>query len=255
MLPDTAISWQTPTTPDRGSVTNDPVPAAFIASVRRGPGRRTMTNEILDPHVTTAMVADCLDEVGYRDQVMDATMVPLRPGMRCQGHAATVRFAPTSDAGDEPYDRAIDLLSALPEGSVTVISTGGDDRTGYWGELFSAAALGRGSRGVVCDGPVRDSDQTAALGFPVFAPATRPIDFRDRMAIVGAGEPVTCAGVLVAPGDLIVADADGVVVVPAAVEDEVVSAATDRAHREKDVLTDLLAGASLRAVWETYRLL
>jgi 4-hydroxy-4-methyl-2-oxoglutarate aldolase len=209
----------------------------------------------LPANFRTAMLSDCLDEVGRREQVMQQEIRALRPGMRCAGPAATVQFAPTTEAGSEPYDDMIDFLSGLQAGTVAVVATAGSSRSGYWGELFSAAALGRGVAGVVCDGPLRDSDQIEELGFPAFAPATRPIDYRARMRVVGAGQPVLCGGVVVQPGDLVVADADGVVVVPTDVAAQVVDATTERATREDRVRAELLGGATLRHVWETYRTL
>ena len=146
-------------------------------------------------------------------------------------------------------------IDGLRPGSIAVIATGPDDRTAYWGELFSAAAIGRGTVGTVCDGPVRDTPRVRALGYPVFAAGTRPVDFRARMRIVAVAQPVRCAGVVVAEGDLVVADADGIVVVPAAVEGQVLERAVARATAEGSVLAELLAGASLREVWDRWHVL
>lgn len=206
-------------------------------------------------NVRTAMLSDCLDEAGCRHHVMRDQIRALRPGMRCAGPAATVQFAPVTEAGPEPYDDMIDFLSGLQPGTVVVVATAGSTRSAYWGELFSAAALGRGVAGVVCDGPIRDSDQIEELQFPAFAPGTRPIDYRARMHVVGMHQPILCAGVVVHPGDLVVGDADGVVVVPTDVTAPVVAAATERVARESTVRRELLAGATLRQVWNTHRIL
>ncbi len=202
----------------------------------------------------TALLSDCLDEAGRRDQVLHASVRALRPGMRCAGAAATVQFAPTTQSGPEPYDAMIDFLSGLAVGTVAVVASGWN-RSAYWGELFSAAALGRGVAAVVCDGPLRDSEQIEALGFPAFCSGTRPIDYRARMRIVAVNEPVDCAGVLVTPGDLVAGDSDGVVVVPVEVEAAVLAAAAERASKESSVRAELLAGATLRHVWDTHRIL
>jgi regulator of RNase E activity RraA len=89
----------------------------------------------------------------------------------------------------------------------------------------------------------------------VFAAGTRPIDYRARLEITGTDRPVTCGGVLVRPGDLVLADDDGVVVVPADVENDAVAAANERARRESTVLEELLGGATLESVWARYRVL
>jgi len=135
------------------------------------------------------------------------------------------------------------------------MATGADARTAYWGELFSAAAKGHGAVGAICDGPVRDVAKIRAVGFDVFAPGSRPVDFRARMRVVSTGEPVRCGGVLVDPGDVVLGDDDGVVVVPAAIEAEVLRLAVSRATAERTVLAELLDGASLRDVWDRWHVL
>jgi len=211
--------------------------------------------EKLDQAVSTAQLADSLDGVGRRNQVMDAAIVPLADGARAAGRAATVQFAAVDHDTDDPYDEAIAFIDRLAAGTVVVIASGGSTRSAFWGELFSAAAIGRGAVGVVCDGYARDSDRIRALRFPVFAAGTRPIDYRARLEITGTDRPVTCGGVLVRPGDLVLADDDGVVVVPADVENDAVAAANERARRESTVLEELLGGATLESVWARYRVL
>lgn len=205
--------------------------------------------------VAAAQVSDSLDETGVRGQVLAPAIRPLRPGTRALGRARTVQFAPAESAGEDPYDDMIDFIDSVLPGEVVVIAAGGSDRSACWGELFSAAAKGRGATGVVCDGYARDRAKILALDFPVFALGTRPIDYRAKMRVVAVQETVTCGGVRIAPGDLVLAEDDGIVAVPRAVEAEVVALANGRAAKESDVLADLLAGARLRLVWERYRVL
>jgi 4-hydroxy-4-methyl-2-oxoglutarate aldolase len=89
----------------------------------------------------------------------------------------------------------------------------------------------------------------------VFGTGTRPIDFRARMEITGARRPVMCGGVVVLPGELVLADDDGVVVVPEAFEPEAVRLANEKAERETLVLDELQSGATLHSVWARYRVL
>jgi regulator of RNase E activity RraA len=209
----------------------------------------------LEENVTTAQMCDALDILGLRSQAMDGVITPLAARSRAVGRAATVQFAPVDHDVNEPYDAAIDFIDNLPAGAVAVIASGGSTRSGFWGELFSAAAIGRGAAGVVCDGYVRDSTKVRAMGFAVFASGTRPLDFRARMEIAGSNQPVVCGGVLVNPGDLIVADDDGVVVVPADVEVRAIELANDKASTETTVLDELRNGATLRSVWDRHRVL
>ena len=209
----------------------------------------------LEENVTTAQMCDALDILGLRSQAMDGAITPLAARSRAVGRAATVQFAPVDHDVNEPYDAAIDFIDNLPAGAVAVIASGGSTRSGFWGELFSAAAIGHGAAGVVCDGYVRDSTKVRAMGFAVFASGTRPLDFRARMEIAGSNQPVVCGGVLVNPGDLIVADDDGVVVVPADVEVRAIELANDKASTETTVLDELRNGATLRSVWDRHRVL
>jgi 4-hydroxy-4-methyl-2-oxoglutarate aldolase len=209
----------------------------------------------LSPQVTTAQLSDALDVAERRDQVLSGAIVPLALGMRAVGRAAIVQFAPVDHDVDDPYDDAISFIDGLEPGSVVMIACEGSPRSAFWGELFSAAAVGRGAAGVVCESYVRDSPKVRALGFPTFGAGTRPIDFRARMEITGTNRPVRCGGVLVRPGELVLADDDGVVVVPVEVENQVVAFANEKAERETMVLDELRSGATLRSVWDRYRVL
>jgi regulator of RNase E activity RraA len=209
----------------------------------------------LDERVTPAQVSDSLDAAGFRAGVMDADLRPLVPGQRMVGRARTVQFAPVEEDGPHPYDDMIALIDGVQPGEVVVIATGRSVRTAFWGELFSAAAAARGATGVVCDGYTRDRDKVLALGFPVFSAGLRPIDYRARMRIVATQCPVVCGGARVSPGDVVVAGDDGVVVVPAALEAQVLAAAEARATSESHVLAALKDGATLAEVWARYGVL
>lgn len=209
-----------------------------------------------DERLTAAIVSDSLDAAGLRHQVLEHRLAPVTPGMRAIGRATTMRFAPSLvDDPDDPYRDAIDAIDGVGAGQFVVIATDSSNDSAFWGELFSAAALGSGAVGVVTDGNLRDTDRIAGLGFPAFSRSRRPIDYRARMRIVDTGQSVELGGVLIAPGDLVVADDDGVVIVPRAHEAEVLQLARTRAARESTVLAELLAGDSLRAVWDRHRVL
>jgi len=208
-----------------------------------------------DDALTSAMVSDSLDELGFRAQVVGADILPLFTGARVFGRASTVQFVPAQSDSDRPYDDAISYIDSLSAGEVAVVATGENLSTAYWGELFSAAAIERGAAGVITDGAVRDVTKIEALGFPVFCAGRRPIDFRARMKIDCVHQRVTFGGVTVNDGDLVLGDADGVVVIPHEVEVQVLIGARTRAAKESVVLSELLAGESLRVVWDTYSVL
>jgi regulator of RNase E activity RraA len=212
-----------------------------------------------DERITTAMLSDSLDECGLRSQVLERRLVPVVAGARAFGRAATARFVPTEpdepDESHDPYRAAIDFIGGLERGELVVIATGESDASAFWGELFSAAAIGAGVVGVVTDGNLRDTERIAALRFPAFSRSRRPIDYRRRMTMVESRETVTIGGVRIADGDLVMADDDGVAVIPHEREVEVLAVARQRASKESTVLAELLAGESLRAVWDRHRIL
>jgi 4-hydroxy-4-methyl-2-oxoglutarate aldolase len=209
-----------------------------------------------DERLTTPIVSDSCDAAGLRDQVLHERLAPIVPGTRAIGRARTVRFAPSLvDIPDDPYADAIAMIDGIRAGQFVVIATDASNDSAFWGELFSAAAIGSGAAGVVTDGNLRDTDRIAALGFPAFSKSRRPIDFRARLRIVDVDEPVVLSGVRIETGDLVIADDDGVVVVPRRHEDEVLALARERASRESTVLAELLAGDSLRTVWDRHRVL
>ena len=209
-----------------------------------------------DERLTTAILSDSCDAAGLRHQVLQQRLAPIVPGSRAMGRARTVRFAPSlADDSADPYRDAIDVIDGIRAGQMVVISTDESNDSAFWGELFSAAALGAGASGVITDGNLRDTDRIAALGFPAFSRSRRPIDFRGRMRIVDVDVPVVLGGVEIRAGDLVMADDDGAVVVPRAREDEVLGLARQRAAQESTVLAELLNGASLRTVWDRHRVL
>lgn len=209
-----------------------------------------------DERLTTAMVSDALDSCGLRAQVLEKRLSPVVAGSRAFGRASTARFEPSEhDEPADPYRTAIEYIDSLRPGDVVVIATDESNESGFWGELFSAAATGAGAVGMLTDGNLRDSDKIAAIGFPAFSRSRRPIDYRRRMAIVETHSTVTIGGVAISDGDLVMADDDGVVVIPQDREEEVLTVARARAATESTVLSELLRGASLREVWDRHRVL
>ena len=204
-----------------------------------------------------AVIADVLDALGHRDQVMRAGIRPVLsdPTLVLVGRAATLLVAPTFERPEAPYTDQIAAIDALSPGDVPVIATAGPDGAAVWGELFSNAARARGARGTLTDGYHRDTRMLLELGYPVFSAGARPSDIAGRGVVVGAGVPVACGGVLVRPGDIVFAEVDGVAVIPAAAAGEAVARAFAKAATEDRARDDLRAGALLGEVWDRYRVL
>ncbi len=211
-----------------------------------------MANELY-----VAVISDILDGLGYRHQVMQAGIRPVKVDSRAVlvGRAATVLFAPQYEVPAEPYTTQIAAIDALQPGDVGVLATGGMTNATFWGELFSNAARARGARGMVMDGYHRDTRKILDLGFPVFSTGSRPVDIAGRATAVSSGRPVVCGGVLVSPGDIVFAEIDGVAVVPQEVTQETVTRAFEKVAKEDRAREDLRAGAYLSEVWQKYKVL
>lgn len=203
----------------------------------------------------TAVVADSLDEVGFRSQAMAEYMRPLFPTAVFAGWARTITCMDVYHVSEDPYGLEIEAVDSIQPDEVVVVATGNSRRNAPWGELLSTAAKARGARGAVIDGLTRDVRKIEALGFPVFASGIKPVDSRGRGVVVGYNSPVECAGVLVHPGDLIFADYDGVVCIPKAVADDVISAALNKVARENSSRDELARGVLLRDVYRKYGVL
>jgi 4-hydroxy-4-methyl-2-oxoglutarate aldolase len=203
----------------------------------------------------TAVIADALDELGQRDQAMREYLRPLSPDATFAGWARTIQCQDMFYVPDDPYGLEIEAMDSILPGEVVIVSTCESKRNAPWGELLSTAARARGARGAVVDGLVRDVRTIQKLGFPVFAAGIKPVDSRGRGQVVDYNVPVLCGGVLVNPGDLIFADYDGIVAIPARMVAEVLVQAKEKAFRENESRKDLFAGAFLAQVYAKYGVL
>jgi regulator of RNase E activity RraA len=136
-----------------------------------------------------------------------------------------------------------------------VASVQGSTRAAVWGELLSTHTRARGGRGAVIDGLTRDAWGIADMKFPVFATGASPADSKGRLEVIAIREPMLVGGVAVAPGDLVLADEDGVVVVPAGIEEEVVDRAFEKVAGENTIRDILARGASIKQVFEEHGIL
>jgi regulator of RNase E activity RraA len=157
--------------------------------------------------------------------------------------------------GDNPYALEIALVDDLKPGEVAVLGCGGSTRIAPWGELLSTAARARGAAGCLTDGFVRDVKFIRRMNFPVFHGGIAPLDSKGRGKVAEIDVPIRCAGVLVAPGDLVVGDADGVIVIPRAVESEALAKAFAKVRGENSTREELEQGARLADVFARHGIL
>ena len=209
----------------------------------------------LESALYTAVISDALDDLGCRQQAMSEHLRPVGADVKFAGWARTISCMDTYHVPEDPYGTEIAAIDSILPGEVVVVSTGGSKRNAPWGELLSTAAVARGARGAVIDGLVRDVRRIQELRFPLFAAGMKPVDSKGRGQVVAWNVPVECAGVLVSPRDLVFADLDGVIAIPAAMVEEVVRLATDKVSRENHSRDELRNGAYLRNVYEKYGVL
>jgi 4-hydroxy-4-methyl-2-oxoglutarate aldolase len=205
----------------------------------------------------TALLSDCLDGVGERDQAMPFRIRPLDDSLVMVGRARTAAFMEVwhVEEGANPYELEMDLVDSLKPDEIPVFACGESGRVAPWGDLLSTAAMARGAAGAVMDGCVRDTRAIRKAGFPVFHGGIAPLDTKGRARVMAIDIPINCAGVRVCSGDLVFGDADGLVVVPQRVEEDVLRAAEEKLRGERTTLAELREGASLREVFSRYGIL
>lgn len=183
----------------------------------------------------SAVVCDALDSLGRTRQTAAAGLMPMTTGGVLVGRCRTTLWADMAHTDPDPYALELAAVDALRAGDVMIAAAHGSMRSGIWGELLSTAAMNAGAVGAIVDGAVRDVAKMRAAGFAVFARGTCPLDSQNRQRVVDRDVPVEIAGVEVSPGDLVVADVDGVVFVPAEVEAEVIAFARHKVTEENRV--------------------
>lgn len=212
----------------------------------------------------TAAVYDIMDAMGLPNQCLDLAIKPLDRGMRIAGPAFTIACAADARV-DWEYDndevKRFTFFRRMYRGCVVVVSSGGENRAGHWGELMSMSAQARGAAGVIVDGGVRDGNILLGMqDWPVFTRYLSPIESRGRTRIRAIEEPIAVAGSLtsqvrIVPGDWIFGDMDGVVVIPAKNVEEVARRAEDMGGIEDLARAEIRNGADVTAVFEKYGVL
>ncbi|GMA25629.1 hypothetical protein GCM10025864_33880 [Luteimicrobium album] len=178
---------------------------------------------------------------------------PLRPGTKLVGTARTLRLVPgredlfTSHGGG--YNAQKRAFDAVGEGEVLVVEAGRDPDAGTLGDVLALRAHARGAAGVVTDGAVRDADAVAAVGIPVFSNGAHPAVLGRKHVPWEADVTVACGGTTVQPGDVVVGDSDGVVVVPPALVEEVVDAALAQEDEDGWIAARVAEGHPVRGLF------
>lgn len=210
--------------------------------------------ELVKSVLYTPVVGDILDALGRYHQFLPQPVQPMREDMVVVGRAMPVLMIDVHGPQKKPFGLLTEALDDLRAGEVYVTG-GGDMRCAYWGELLTATARTRGAVGAVVDGFHRDTPKVLEQSWPVFSRGRYAQDSSVRTAVANFRCPIEIGGVWIEPGDLIFGDLDGVVVVPRALETQVITGALEKARGEKVVRKAIEDGMSATAAFKKFGIL
>jgi 2-keto-4-pentenoate hydratase/2-oxohepta-3-ene-1,7-dioic acid hydratase in catechol pathway/regulator of RNase E activity RraA len=219
-----------------------------------GSGTRTLDDDTRErlSRVSTATLASLLRKRGHEHVTIDG-VAPVTPGMRTVGVARTLRYLPLREDQFAARGGALNAqkqaVESLGPGDVLVMDARQQTHAGTIGDILALRAKVRGAAGVVTDGAVRDRDAIAALGLPVFAAAAHPAVLGRLHVPWDIDVPIACGNVLVEPGDVIVGDGDGVVVIPPQLLSELLTAAEEQELTELFITEQVAAGSSIDGLY------
>jgi 4-hydroxy-4-methyl-2-oxoglutarate aldolase len=195
--------------------------------------------------LSTCTISDALDK-----HHLPSGACGIRPMYECEriaGPAVTMRIVPHGSLKTSGHMGA-DPLDVAQPGDVLVFDNGGRMDQNCWGEIVTYAAIQKGVTGVIVDGTVRDVDATKELGFPVYARGVVPMTARNRNVQGDYNCTVSIAGLQVNPGEIVVADVNGIVVIPLEHAEAVLATCKEMMIREERIIARIKAGVSFRDV-------
>ena len=202
--------------------------------------------------VSTATITGQLQRKGIRNTFLSG-LKPIKPGQRMLGYAHTLRYVPLREdvntqytSGQNAQRRAIESMA--PE-EVLVMEARGEPDAGTFGDVFALRSLRRGATGIITDGAVRDTPAVAALDIPVYHLASHASTFGRLHMPLEHQVPIACAGVFIMPGDIIVGDGEGAVVIPPSLVVELAAASVQQEAEETWALERVDAGESTIGVF------
>lgn len=204
--------------------------------------------------VSTATLTSQLLKRGFRNTFMGGVL-PLRPDLRLVGYAFTLRYIPMREDLDLQggYDNLTNVqrlaIEAVGPGDALVIDARNDVGAATLGDILATRAKVRGAAGIVTDGAFRDAGAMREIDLPTYSRGIHATMSSTRHHPVDMNVPIGCGGVMVLPGDVIAGDAEGVVVIPRQVAEEVALAALEQERLEAFVLDKVRHGASIRGVY------
>jgi 4-hydroxy-4-methyl-2-oxoglutarate aldolase len=211
-----------------------------------------ITLDMMRESLYAAVICDVLDAAGYPNQSPRVPFGVMTVRQTLVGRCKTTLWSDMAHADPKPYELELAAVDSCRADDVLIAAAGGSARSGIWGELLTTAARNQGCVGAIVDGMVRDVAKMRALQFPVFARGTCIYDSKDRQRVIDLDVPVEIDGVRFSPGDLVVADEDGIVVVPRTIEEQIVRSAWEKVHAENEVRDAIKAGMKATAAFRKF---
>jgi regulator of RNase E activity RraA len=209
---------------------------------------------LIESTLYTPVLGDILDTIGLYHQFLPQPIQPLTESMRVTGRAMPVQIADAWGKQAKPFGHMTEALDALQPGEI-YIATGGSMNCAAWGEIMTATARTRGAVGAIIDGFHRDTPRVLEQNWPVFSRGRYAQDAGVRSIVANFRCRIEIGGVSIDHGDLIVADLDGVIVIPRKVEHEVIQKAVEKATGEKVVRKAIEAGMTSTDAFRKYGIL
>ena len=204
--------------------------------------------------VTTATLTTVLLKKGLRDVWMRGAKPLQADQPRLVARAFTLRFVPAREDLATPASWGAPIstraaIEAMPAGCIAVVDAMGVTDAGIFGDILCSRMKMRGVAGLVTDGVIRDLAGVLGTGLPVWCQGTAAPASVAGLTFVGWQEPIGCGGVAVFPSDIVVVDADGAVLIPAALLDEVIPAAVEQERLEGWIMSQVAAGVPLPGLY------
>jgi len=218
-------------------------------------GPREITLAMMRDKLHSAVVCDALDSLGYHRQSPRVPLKPLTVDVVLVGRCKTTQWTDMACQDPLPYEKELVAVDSCRPDDVLIAAAAGSTRSGVWGELLSTASRNAGCVGAIVDGDVRDIRKMRSMSFPVFARGTCIYDSLNRQRVVDVDVAVEIDGVRFSPGDLVIADIDGIVVVPQDVEAEAIRRAWKKVHDEDQVRTAIADGMKATDAFAKYGIL
>jgi len=195
--------------------------------------------------MATTNLADAMDTVATRGAVIG--IKPMYDCPKIIGRAVTIKITAAGMLKSK-HHLGVQAIDAASHGDVIIIDNRGDLNNNCWGEILAMGSKMKGISGVVVDGAARDIDACKEFGFPVYARGTVPITARGRIMQESFNEVVRIGDIQVRPGDIVMADINGVVIIPVEKLDEVLGAAETILQKETAMVEELKKGTSMLEV-------